>query len=318
MAAVKDAVRRRGGLRAMGLRAQHLLVLLALADHENDKTGDCNPSSQTIGLENDQHHQRVRVLWGQLRQRGFIIELKRVQVATVGESIYWGFNEEVFRKTNTQGYTQISGVNEGSRETITHGYTQNQEPPETITQGYTQKGENHPPLHKPLKQSEMNQSLVLPSSPVQDDLAVGEGGIQAEEGPKLPVTLCLLGHLNRLKVTRPRRKQSWPKLEGRLQGELNPDELVEVEGALSWIFDPAFPGYWSHSAKHWRDAITDPLKQDQLGFFVKWAWKILEDFQVNRAADLVNKEPAPKGKVRPKAIRQHDDDDEEETGLWTG
>jgi hypothetical protein len=321
MAGIKDGVRRRGGLRAMGLKAQHLLVLIALADYEDDATGQCNPCSKTIGIENDQHHQRVRVLWGQLRRWGFIRELKRVQVATVGDSIYWAFNEEVFPKT------------------IAHGYTLNQEPPTTITQGYTLKSPNHPPLQEPLKQSEMNQSLSLPSLPVQDDLVGGEDGIRAEkgkvaldvngsqipegEGPKLPVILCLRQHLNGLKVTRPRRTESWSTLESRLQRKLNPAELLELEDALSWIFDPASSGYWSRSAKHWREALTDPNKADQLGFFVEWAWKILEDFQANRAHDQVNQQPdrsqqpAPKGKVRPKATRQHDDD-EEETDLWTG
>jgi hypothetical protein len=252
-AGIWDAIRKAGGLKAMGLRTPHLVTLLNMADHECDQTGECYMCSKTVAEETGQNASRVRTQWGELRTKGVIFEKSRVPTKD-GWKIYWGWNEGVFSKS------QITQGNEEGGTSLLSVIP------------------NHSGQHEPLNRNEVNERRDFQSTALQSEKGdqIGKDHPSSEqvvgilptqrnptqpeqplEKPTFPFLIALLEHLkDPYKITHPGRKDSWPDIEARLRKKHNPDQLKELEEAVQWIFSPDTDPFW-------RRAIVDPQKKDK-------------------------------------------------------
>jgi hypothetical protein len=288
MAGIKSAIRKAGGLNSLNLKKSHLLVLLALADYENDDTGECFPCSETIGLENDQDESRVRTYWGQLRKMGYLIELYRLPSPRgVGKIIYWAFNEQIFPKVcianrNIEGEINCKSQhdpslkeNEMKKRKISKVNNSNSNSGSRISwreeeEGSREEDGQSPPMYEVGGGEEDGDSL----GQEEEDEVVSKAKVE----PTLPVMLSLLSSLTELGITHPRKKKSWRIYESSLVKRYSSAELMEMPEILTWAFTRDF----------WRKALADPRKGDLIGFFVDNAGRMREDFQINRAKAMVD------------------------------
>lgn len=69
-------------LKQRGLRPATKLVLVLLADHRNQKTGQCNPSQRTLARECEQDVSTINRHLGVLERRGLIKRVRRFDPKT--------------------------------------------------------------------------------------------------------------------------------------------------------------------------------------------------------------------------------------------
>jgi hypothetical protein len=350
-AGIWEAIRKAGGLKAMGLRTPHLVVLLCMADHENEATGKLNVGSQTVAEETDQDASRVRKLRSQLRKMGYIKENSRVKVK-VGYNIYWGWDEE--RLPRASG--NLSYVAQGNDDP-SHRAPQAQEPSlkkskinrkdsasdssdeEELTgevkvtplqQRYPdgpeeqwEKPTNEPPgvvsgSVAPVEiLGEAPIVLISPVTTVRNKAPTNSDrdppATAPEPGPTLPCLLLGLDLLRtRLKNNRPTRKETWQAIEARLKDSFTEQDLDEFGDALRWSFTRRF---WVE------DVFQDPRKQDLIGvmFSPKTVKKMMEDRAANHMVHLNTEDSVAPKRKKPQARAQKeelDDREQDEHNRW--
>jgi hypothetical protein len=114
-----------GSLKALGLNKTKYLVLESLANHENEDTGRCDPSSQTVAKERDLCDSTVRKAWCALRKGKHIYSKSKRWVTytkpngkqAAGYINDWGWDEE---RALREGYRHLGG-RDGKRFRTTGG-----------------------------------------------------------------------------------------------------------------------------------------------------------------------------------------------------
>jgi hypothetical protein len=152
--AIQQSITKVGGsLKALGLNKTKYLVLESLANHENEETGRCDPSSQTVAKERDLCDSTVRKAWCALRKGRHIFSKSKRRVTytkrngklATGYINDWGWNEE--------RYVKVTGTWEAEMENAS---------------GLRAERENASGLHKP-SLSKQGKKEVDDSLPLMEE-----------------------------------------------------------------------------------------------------------------------------------------------------
>jgi hypothetical protein len=312
-AGIQQAIKKAGGLAALGLTATQYLVLECLAEHES-KEGRCDPCSETVARERGLADSTVREAWGGLTKLGFIDvkSKRRVQAPGKGYINCWGFNEERIMKVKEAQETQKkpsglhkkiaqkkpSGLQEpvfkqGKKKTIKHRALSLSRSTEAqvgaeVGGAVSEKEEEGGPAgtdsltlarsHKPGPGAGGQEPVTRTGSPVQPEVP-GDGRDEImhvpEEGPTLPCLVSFVAHLAELGIRNPSRKKPWPVYEAQLRIH-SEDQLLDIQVATTW-------GFAQEEPDRWVTYYTQPGKDDLIGFYVKHTDEILAHYETHMA-----------------------------------